>query len=317
MTEETPIVGVLAASPTELPIMRQAGLILEKFGIPHEVQIMSSSRTPDLVDEYARTAAARGLRVVVCSTGMSGHLAAAVAARTVIPVIGVPIATPPQMVGNEALAITAQMPTGVPIATVGVDAAVNAAVLAAQMGLGDEAIQAMLWKFKDDLAEGLKLRSRATGSPRWRPWSDEARLSNWLEIELLAVEALAELGTVRPTMRRPVARAPRSPWRPSPSGRRSRATTSLPSTSWRSDRPRGSLAPLRPHVLRRARHRVRAPAPGGRGRVARRARTSPCRDRTARDATSRHRDGRPLPRGDRRADQLRAQARGLGVRAGS
>ena len=104
VTEETPIVGVLAASPTELPIMRQAGLILEKFGIPHEVQIMSSSRTPDLVDEYARTAAARGLRVVVCSTGMSGHLAAAVAARTVIPVIGVPIATPPQMVGNEALA---------------------------------------------------------------------------------------------------------------------------------------------------------------------------------------------------------------------
>jgi 5-(carboxyamino)imidazole ribonucleotide mutase len=158
VTEETPIVGVLAASPTELPIMRQAGLILEKFGIPHEVQIMSSSRTPDLVDEYARTAAARGLRVVVCSTGISGHLAAAVAARTIVPVIGVPIASPPQMVGNEALAITAQMPTGVPIATVGVDAAVNAAVLAAQIvGLDDESIQASLWKFKDDLAEGLKL----------------------------------------------------------------------------------------------------------------------------------------------------------------
>ena len=134
MTEETPIVGVLAASPNELPIMRQAGLILEKFGIPNEVQIMSSSRTPDLVDEYARTAVERGLRVVVCSTGMSGHLAAAVAARTVIPVIGVPIAT------------------------VGVDAAVNAAVLAAQIvGLGDVEIQAALWKFKDDLAEGLKL----------------------------------------------------------------------------------------------------------------------------------------------------------------
>ena len=69
MSEGTPIVGVLAASPNELPIMRQAGLILEKFGIPNEVQIMSSSRTPDLVDEYARTALERGLRVVVCSTG--------------------------------------------------------------------------------------------------------------------------------------------------------------------------------------------------------------------------------------------------------
>jgi 5-(carboxyamino)imidazole ribonucleotide mutase len=155
---DTPLVGVLAASPSELPIMRQAGLILEKFGVRHEVRIMSSSRNPDLVDEYARTAFERGLRVVICSTGLSGHLAAAVAARTILPVIGVPIATAPQMVGNEALAITAQMPTGVPIATVGVDASVNAAILAAQiLGLVDDDIQAALWKFKDDLAEGLKL----------------------------------------------------------------------------------------------------------------------------------------------------------------
>ena len=158
MIDDTPRVGVLAASPSELPIMRQAGLILEKFDIAHEVQIMSSSRNPDLVDEYARTAFERGLKVVICSTGMSGHLAAAVAARTILPVIGVPIASSPQMLGNEALAVTAQMPTGVPIATVGVDAAVNAAVLAAQIiALGDPDIQAMLWKFKDDLGEGLKL----------------------------------------------------------------------------------------------------------------------------------------------------------------
>lgn len=158
MSDDAPRVGVLAASPSELPIMRQAGLILEKFGIAHEIRIMSSSRNPDLVDEYARTAFERGLRVVICSTGLSGHLAAAVAARTVLPVIGVPIATAPQMVGNEALAITAQMPTGVPVATVGVDASVNAAVLAAQIvGIGDEEVQALLWRFKDDLAEGLKL----------------------------------------------------------------------------------------------------------------------------------------------------------------
>ena len=156
--DESPSVGVLAASPAELPIMRQAGLILEKLGIPHEVRIMSASRNPDQVDLYARTAFDRGLKAVICSTGISGHLAAAVAARTVLPVIGVPIATAPQMVGNEALAITAQMPTGVPVATVGVDASVNAAVLAAQIvGVGDKDVQARLWKFKDDLAEGLKL----------------------------------------------------------------------------------------------------------------------------------------------------------------
>jgi phosphoribosylaminoimidazole carboxylase PurE protein len=158
MTDQTPRVGVLAASPAELPIMRQAGLILEKFGIAHEVRVMSSSRNPDLVDEYARTAFERGLKVVICSTGLSGHLAAAVAARTIIPVIGVPIATAPQMVGNEALAITAQMPTGVPIATVGVDSSVNAAVLAAQVvATSDPEVAQTLWQFKDDMAEGLKL----------------------------------------------------------------------------------------------------------------------------------------------------------------
>jgi 5-(carboxyamino)imidazole ribonucleotide mutase len=158
VSDDTPIVGVLAASPSELPIMRQAGLILEKFDVPHEVRIMSSSRNPDLVDEYARTAFERGLKVVICSTGMSGHLAAAIAARTVLPVIGVPIATSPQMVGNEALAITAQMPMGVPVATVGVEGAVNAAILAAEiLGTADPDVQKALWRFKDDLAEGLKL----------------------------------------------------------------------------------------------------------------------------------------------------------------
>jgi 5-(carboxyamino)imidazole ribonucleotide mutase len=158
VTDEMPRAGVLAASPSELGTMRQAGLILEKFGVAHEIRIMSSSRNPDLVDEYARTAFERGLKVIICSTGMSGHLAAAVAARTILPVIGVPIATSPQMLGYEALAITAQMPTGVPVATVGVDAAVNAAVLAAQIiGIGDTEVQAALWRFKDDLAEGLKL----------------------------------------------------------------------------------------------------------------------------------------------------------------
>src|SRR5207249_6822955 len=83
--DEAPVVGVLAASPSELPIMRQAGLILEKLAIPHDVRIMSASRNPDEVDLYARTAFDRGLQVIICSTGLSGHLAAAVAARTVLP----------------------------------------------------------------------------------------------------------------------------------------------------------------------------------------------------------------------------------------
>jgi 5-(carboxyamino)imidazole ribonucleotide mutase len=157
VSEAAPRVGVLIGSPTELTVMQQATAILEKLEIPHEIQVMSPARNPDLVDEYARTAFERGLRVVICSTGISGHGASAVAARTVLPVIGVPIASD-QMGGTQALYVTAQMPAGVPVATVGVDAGMNAAVLAAQIvGVADPVVQKRLWRFKEDLAEGLRL----------------------------------------------------------------------------------------------------------------------------------------------------------------
>ena len=157
MSQRFPVVGVLVASPAELAVMQQAGAILEKLDIPHEIRVMSSSRSPDVVDEYARTAFDRGIKVMICTTGISGHLAAAVAARTILPVIGVPISSE-QMTGTMALSVTALMPSGVPVATVGIDASVNAAILAAQIvGLTDPEAQAQLWKFKDDLAEGLKL----------------------------------------------------------------------------------------------------------------------------------------------------------------
>jgi 5-(carboxyamino)imidazole ribonucleotide mutase len=109
------------------------------------------------MDEYARTAFDRGLRVLICSTGISGHAASAAAARTVLPVIGVPVASE-QMSGTQALYVTAQMPAGVPVATVGVDAAMNAAVLAAEIvGVADPEVQKRLWQFKEDLSEGLRL----------------------------------------------------------------------------------------------------------------------------------------------------------------
>ena len=157
MSQRLPVVGVLVASPAELAVMQQAGAILEKLDIAHEIRVMSSSRSPDVVDEYARTAFDRGIKVMICTTGISGHLAAAVAARTILPVIGVPISSD-QMTGTMALSVTALMPSGVPVATVGIDASMNAAILAAQIvGLTDPEAQAQLWKFKDDLAEGLKL----------------------------------------------------------------------------------------------------------------------------------------------------------------
>jgi 5-(carboxyamino)imidazole ribonucleotide mutase len=155
--EDTPRVGVVVGSPAELSVMQQATAILEKLEIPHEVQVLSPARSPDLMDEYARTAFERGLRVLICSTGISGHAASAAAARTVLPVIGVPVASE-QMSGTQALYVTAQMPAGVPVATVGVDAAMNAAVLAAEIvGVGDPEVQKRLWQFKEDLSEGLRL----------------------------------------------------------------------------------------------------------------------------------------------------------------
>jgi phosphoribosylaminoimidazole carboxylase PurE protein len=157
VSEQAPQVGVLVASPAELTVMQQTAAILEKLEVAHEIRVMSSSRNPDLVDEYARTAYERGIKVLVCTTGISGHLAAAVAARTVLPVIGVPIASD-VMSGDQALYVTAQMPSGVPVAAVGVDAGVNAALLAAQIvGVTDPDLQKRLWGFKDDLAEGLRI----------------------------------------------------------------------------------------------------------------------------------------------------------------
>jgi 5-(carboxyamino)imidazole ribonucleotide mutase len=137
--------------------MEQATAILERFEIAHELHVISAHRNPDSVDEYARTADERGVRVLICGAGMAAHLAGAVAARTVLPVIGVPIGTK-YVGGADALYSTVQMPRGVPVATVAIDGAVNAAILAAQIIAGsDESLRARLREFKESLSEGLKL----------------------------------------------------------------------------------------------------------------------------------------------------------------
>jgi 5-(carboxyamino)imidazole ribonucleotide mutase len=156
MPEESPLVGIVAGSASDLPVIQQAGAILERFEIAHEIQVMSAHRNPDLVDEYARTAEERGLVTIICGAGRAAHLAGAVAARTALPVIGVPIGSD-QLGGADALYSTAQMPRGVPVATVAIDGAVNAAILAAQIiGVRDEAVRKRLHEFKDSLAEGFK-----------------------------------------------------------------------------------------------------------------------------------------------------------------
>jgi len=151
-----PKVGILCGSASDLPVMQQGTAILERFGIPHELRVISAHRNPDLVDEYARTADERGLVVIICGAGMANHLAGAVAARTALPVIGVPLSGS-KLGGMDALYSTVQMPRGVPVATVAIDGATNAAILAAQiLAVRDEAVRVKLYEFKDQLAEGFR-----------------------------------------------------------------------------------------------------------------------------------------------------------------
>lgn len=153
----TPVVGILVGSTSDLPVMQQAGAILERFEIPFELHVMSTHRNPDAVDEYASLAEERGLRVLVCGAGRAAHLAGSVAARTILPVIGVPLGTD-HLGGADALYSTVQMPKGVPVATVGIDGAVNAAILATQIvATADEDLRVRLREFKGSLAEGFKL----------------------------------------------------------------------------------------------------------------------------------------------------------------
>jgi 5-(carboxyamino)imidazole ribonucleotide mutase len=128
----SPSVGILVGSKSDLPVMEKCTKRLEDLGVDHELEVLSAHRNPEGVAEYVASAPGRGIKVFICAAGMAAHLAGAVAARTNLPVIGIPIAAG-TLGGFDALLATVQMPSGVPVATVAVNGAANAAVLAAQM----------------------------------------------------------------------------------------------------------------------------------------------------------------------------------------
>lgn len=125
-------VGILVGSKSDLPVMEKCTKRLEELGIEYEIEVRSAHRNPGEVAEYVASAPERGIKVFICAAGMAAHLAGAVAARTNLPVIGIPIAAG-TLGGFDALLATVQMPSGVPVATVAVNGAANAAVLAAQI----------------------------------------------------------------------------------------------------------------------------------------------------------------------------------------
>ncbi len=128
----TPRVGIVMGSDSDLPVMERAAELLAELGVPYELGIVSAHRTPKRLVEYAETAEARGLQVIVAGAGGAAHLPGMLAAITPLPVIGVPIAAT-RLEGQDALLSIVQMPAGVPVATVAIDNAANAGILAAQI----------------------------------------------------------------------------------------------------------------------------------------------------------------------------------------
>ena len=148
-----PFVAVLMGSEKDADKMAPAAEVLGRLAIEHDVFVMSAHRTPARVADFATGARAAGYRVIICGAGKAAHLAGAVAAHTTLPVIGVPIAAG-GLGGMDALLSTVQMPTGIPVATVAVDSAANAAYLAASiLSLDDEAVSAALSAYRSSLAE--------------------------------------------------------------------------------------------------------------------------------------------------------------------
>lgn len=153
---EKPLVGILMGSDSDLKVMRKAAEVLNEMGVPWEMDISSAHRLPDKTAEYARTARGRGIEALICGAGMAAHLAGVVASHTTLPVIGVPLASG-ALNGVDALYSTVQMPPGIPVATVAVDGAKNAAYLACsiisikQPELA-ERLEAFRAKTRDELA---------------------------------------------------------------------------------------------------------------------------------------------------------------------
>jgi phosphoribosylaminoimidazole carboxylase PurE protein len=157
-----PIVAIVMGSDSDLEIMREAAKALDGFGIPHEIDVTSAHRSPARTSEFARAAAARGIKVIIAGAGGAAHLAGVIAAETTLPVIGVPIAST-SLGGLDSLLATAQMPAGIPVATVaiGKPGATNAGILAAQMlALSDPQLARKIEAHKEKLVRSVEEKSK-------------------------------------------------------------------------------------------------------------------------------------------------------------
>jgi 5-(carboxyamino)imidazole ribonucleotide mutase len=149
-----PIVSIIMGSTSDLPVMEKTAEILDSFRIPFEMNALSAHRTPEEVEKFSKSAESRGIKVIIAAAGMAAHLPGVIASMTPIPVIGVPIKA--SLEGLDSIFSILQMPPGIPVATVGVNAAQNAGILAAQIiATGDKALMGEIVKYKESLKKKI------------------------------------------------------------------------------------------------------------------------------------------------------------------
>ncbi|MBV9577160.1 MAG: 5-(carboxyamino)imidazole ribonucleotide mutase [Chloroflexi bacterium] len=166
MTPAQPTVGIAMGSTSDLPTLQPAADILERFGVAHELRVLSAHRTPEAMASYARDAASRGLRVLIAGAGGAAHLPGMLAANTPLPVIGVPVPTT-NLNGLDALLSIVQMPRGVPVATVAIGGGLNAGLLAVQiLASADAALRQQVVDYKDELAATAREQDAALRARR-------------------------------------------------------------------------------------------------------------------------------------------------------
>jgi len=157
--ENTPLVGIIMGSDSDFEIMKEAVYVLDEFGIASEISVISAHRTPQDLEKYAVTARTRGLKIIIAGAGGAAHLPGVTAAMTVLPVIGVPLFSK-KLNGQDSLYSIVQMPAGIPVATVGIDNARNAALLALQiLALSDSAIMTAMEEFRIKLADASRQKT--------------------------------------------------------------------------------------------------------------------------------------------------------------
>jgi len=162
-----PKVSIIMGSTSDLPVMEEAARFLNEMEIPFEMNALSAHRTPDKVEEFAKNAYQRGVRVIIAAAGMAAHLPGVIAAMTVLPVIGVPIKA--SLGGLDSLLAIVQMPPGIPVATVSINGAQNAAILAAEiLATSDDRLHQKMIGFKENLKKKIIIANEDLGNVKYK-----------------------------------------------------------------------------------------------------------------------------------------------------